>query len=229
MTRGNPSQASGRGPTKPSAQSWHRARILIGTLLAVTACGGASEGGGNPGADSAHPDSARADFGTQAATLLLDTELHELRGQLSVKVRNTNPNDPEAPLVDRPVSHPVSPGPHTYLGVMHAEIGALRSLLGDTIPLSIEGDRVFAGRPEMLILGHRHGSDLYVPVRLFARVFGAYVRTHCPLANCADIWPRDILLHMRRNGYLHSAGVLEGLLEGLVDSVNVRRLPRGCP
>ena len=227
MTRGNPSQASGRGPTKPSAQSRHRARILIGAFLAVTACGGAPDGGGKQAADSAHPDSARADFGTQAATLLLDTELHELRGQLSVKVRNTNPNDPEAPLVDRPVPHPVSPGPHTYLGVMHAEIGALRTLLGDTIPISIEEDRVFAGRPEMLILGHRHGSDLYVPVRLFARVFGAYVRTHCPLANCADIWPRDILLHMRRTGYLHSAGVLEGLLEGLVDSVNVRQLPRG--
>src|SRR5687768_18602763 len=120
MTRGNPSQASGRAPTKPSPQSWHRARILIGTLLAVTACGGASEGGGNPGADSAHPDSARADFGTQAATLLPDTDLHELRGQLSVKLRNTKPNEPEPPLLARPVPHPVSTGPHTYPGVMRA-------------------------------------------------------------------------------------------------------------
>jgi hypothetical protein len=227
MTTGNPGQTSGCGPQRRSAQSRPRAHLLIGTLLAVTACGGASDGGGTKRTDSATPDSATADFGTQAATLLLDTELHELRGQLSVKVRNTNPNDPEAPLVDRPVPHPADPGPHTYLGVMHAEIGSLRTLLGDTIPISIEEDRVFVGRPEMLILGHRHGSDLYVPVRLFARLFGAYVRTHCPLANCADIWPRDILLHMRRSGYLHSAGVLEGLLEGLVDSVDVRNLPRG--
>ena len=141
MTRGDRSPALGGRPQKPSARSWHCALLVVGALFAVTACDGAPDGGGNQGADSAHPDSARADFGTQAATLLLDTELHELRGQLSVKVRNTNPNDPEAPLVDRPVPHPVNPGPHTYLGVMHAEIGALRSLLGDTIPLSIEGDR----------------------------------------------------------------------------------------
>ena len=172
-------------------------------------------------------DSARAAFASETAALLLDTQLHELRGQLSVKSRNTDPNDPEAPLVDRPVPHPPDPGPHTYLGVMHAEIGALRTLLGDDVPVSIEEERVFAGRPEVLVLGHRHGNDLYVPVRLFARVYGAYVRTHCPLANCADVWPRDILLHMRRTGYLHSAGVLEGYLEGLLDSVNVRNLPKG--
>lgn len=160
-------------------------------------------------------------------TLLLETQLHEVRGELSVKVRNTNPDDPEAPLVDRTVAHPSEPGPHTYPGVMHAEIGALRALLGDTVPISTEEDRVFAGRPEVLILGHRHGNDLYVPVRLFARVYGGYVRTSCPLANCADVWPRDILLYMKRSGYLHSAGVLEGFIEGLVDSINVRKLPTG--
>ncbi|HEX6942589.1 MAG TPA: hypothetical protein VF128_06655 [Gemmatimonadaceae bacterium] len=172
-------------------------------------------------------DSARAAFARETASLLLDTQVHELRGQLTVKARNNNPNDPEAPLVDQPVPHPADPGPHTYLGVMHAEIGALRALLGDTVPVSIEGERVFAGRPEVLLNGHRHGNDLYVPIRLFARVYGAYVRTHCPLANCADVWPRDILIHMRRTGYLHSAGVLDGYLEGLLDSVNVRKLPSG--
>ena len=123
------------------------------------------------------PDSARAAFASEMTALLLDTDIHELRGQLSVKVRNTNPNDPEAPLVDRPVAHPADPGPHTWLGVMHAEVGALRTLLGDSLPLSIEDDRVFLGRPEVLILGHRHGGDLYVPVRLFARMYVEYVRT----------------------------------------------------
>ena len=172
-------------------------------------------------------DSARTAFGRDAATLLLDTTIHELRGQLSVKIRNTNPNEPEAPLVDRPVQHPGEPGPHTYLGEMHAEVGVLRTLLGDTIPVSVEGDRVFLGRPEVLVNGHRHGTDLYVPIRLFARVYGAYVRTHCPLANCADIWPRDILMYMKSAGFLHSAGVLHGLIEGLLDGIDVRRLPTG--
>lgn len=205
----------------------HGARALL--VMIALGCQNQSDGrrdSATAGSRVEH-DSARAAFGSDASALLLDTELHELRGQLSVKVVNTNPNDPEAPLVDRPVAHPADPGPHTYLGVMHAEVGALRGLLGDALPVSIEGDRVFIGRPEVLVNGHRHGADLYVPVRLFARMYGAYVRTHCPLANCADVWPRAILLDMRRRGYLHSAGVLDGLIEGLVDSVNVRRLPTG--
>jgi len=200
--------------------------IIVASLLAL-GCGVTSGNSGDSALAAPDADSARSAFAREAASLLLDTQLHELRGQLTVRARNTNPNDPEAPLMDRPVTHPPDPGPHTYLGVMHAEIGALRALLGDTVPVSIEGERVFAGRPEVLINGHRHGNDLYVPIRLFARVYGAYVRTHCPLANCADVWPRDILLHMRRTGYLHSAGVLEGYLEGLLDSVNVRKLPTG--
>ena len=192
--------------------------------------GTASRGG-------AAPDSARAAFAAEASRLLLDTQIHELRGELSIKARNTNPDDPEAPLVDRPVTHPAEPGPHTYIGEMHAELGALRAALGDsgrgasatTPAVRVEGDRVYLGRAprELLILGHRHGDQLFVPVKLFARPYGAYVRVACPLANCASIWPRDILLHMRRTGYNASAGVLEGWVEGLLDSVDVRRQPEG--
>jgi hypothetical protein len=210
-----------------------RGRIAVGgavAFAALTLSGACQSEEPRQDANDAGPssaDSARTAFGAEMARLLLDTTIHELRGQLSVKVRNTDPNDPEAPLVDRPVRHPSDPGPHTYLGIMHAEVGALRALFGDSLPVSIEDDRVFLGRPEVLILGHRHGSDLYVPVRLFARMYGAYVRTHCPLANCADVWPREILRYMRSAGYLHSAGVLEGLIEGLLDSINVRKLPTG--
>ncbi|HEX6314217.1 MAG TPA: hypothetical protein VFZ73_05130 [Gemmatimonadaceae bacterium] len=207
-------------------------RILPGVLgfvlaACVASCSDSAPAIKDTPATAGTPDSARQAFAREMSGMLLDTQVHELRGHLSVKARNTNPNDPEAPLVDRPVEHPVDPGPHTSLGVMHAEIGALRAVLGDALPVSIEDDRVFVGRPEVLVLGHRHGEHLYVPVRLFARPYGAYVRTHCPLANCADIWPREILLYMRNAGYLHSAGVLEGYLEGLLDSVNVRKLPSG--
>ena len=197
-----------------------KALLILASTVIVGSCRSGADG-------EVNADSARIAFGRDAAALLLDTTIHELRGQLSVKVRNTNPNDPEAPLVDQPVPHPTDPGPHTYLGVMHAEIGSLRALLGDTIPVSIEEDRVFLGRPEVLIHGHRHGTDLYVPVRLVARIYGAYVRTHCPLANCADIWPREILLYMKDARFLHSAGVLEGQIEGLLKGINVRRLPTG--
>ena len=182
-------------------------------------------------------DSARTAFLAEVDRLLLDTQIHELRGHLGIKSRNTDPNDPESPLSDRDVPHPPGAGPHTYLGVMHAEIGALRAALGDTagrpggpvMPVTVEDERVYLGRPprELLILGHRHGEQLFVPVKLFARPYGAYVRTACPLANCATIWPRDIVRYLREAGYTSSAGVLEGYVEELIDSVDVRKLPTG--
>jgi hypothetical protein len=181
-------------------------------------------------------DSARAAFLASTDSGLLDTQIHELRGHLGIKVRNTNPNDPESPLSDHDVPHPPGIGPHTYLGVMQAEIGALRAALGDTagrpggrMHVTVDDDRVYLGRSprELLILGHRHGDQLFVPVKLFARPYGAYVRVACPLANCATIWTRDILRHMRDAGYTSSAGVLEGYVEGLLDSVDVRKLPTG--
>ena len=217
-----------------------RCALAALTLCAATACQSRERTEGTTGSATAGPvstDSARTAFLAEVDRLLLDTQIHELRGQLGIKLRNTNPNDPESPLVDQDLPHPPGVGPHTYLGVMHAEVEALRSALGDSarqqgtplVAMSIEGDRVFLGRApdEQVILGHRHGDQLFVPVKLFARPYGAYVRVACPLANCASIWPRDILLYMRRTGYTSSAGVLEGYVEGLLDSVDVRKLPTG--
>lgn len=217
--------------------------MLAMLLAGAPACDGAgsaarredSLAGGTRAVPAA--DSARRAFAASVAEQLLDTQVHELRGQLGIKVRNTNPDDPEAPLVDRELPGSGAPGPHTYLGVLHAELGVLRTALeessgrpaGEWPRVSVEGERVYVGPPgrEALVLGHRHGEALFVPVKLFARPYGAYVRTACPLANCGSIWPRPILLFMRRAGYTGSAGVLEGHLEGLLDSVDVRHLPTG--
>lgn len=214
------------------------------TLAASLACEGA---GSRPSADGSTArtderetpaaDSARRAFAASVDEQLLDTQVHELRGQLGIKVRNTNPDDPEAPLVDRELPGRTQPGPHTYLGVLHAELGVLQTALEESSGrtprewprVSVEGERVYVGPAgrELLVLGHRHGEALYVPVKLFARPYGAYVRVACPLANCGSIWPRPILLYMRRAGYTGSAGVLEGYVEGLLDSVDVRNLPTG--
>jgi hypothetical protein len=219
------------------------------TVLATVLCGSlACEGAGVPAPAGDPPartatrdmqvaDSARNAFAASVDEQLLDAQVHELRGQLGIKVRNTNPDDPEAPLADRDLPSGAAPGPHTYLGVLHAEVGILRTALEESSGrpprewprVSVEGDRVYVGPPgrEVLVLGHRHGEALYVPVKLFARPYGAYVRVACPLANCGSIWPRPILLYMKQAGYTSSAGVLEGHLEGLLDSVDVRKLPTG--
>ena len=70
------------------------------------------------------------------------------------------------------------------------------------------------GAPAILIEGHRHGDVLFIPVKLFARQYGAYVSSSCTSGNCAAIWPRDILVYMRVKGHMHAPGLLEAYPKG---------------
>ena len=175
----------------------------------------------------ARSDSARRAFSDTVAATLLDTTLYELRGQLYVKIINPNKDD-ESPLADQAVPHPVQPGPHTLDGKLYAEIGVLRALLGDNLPVRLDTARehVFVGEPPVLLISHRHGGATYVPVKLFARQYGAYADIGCTLANCGYIWPRSIIEQMATRGVI-GTGVLEGFAEGIIKGVDVTRLPSG--
>ena len=172
-------------------------------------------------------DSARRAFADTVAATLLDTTLYELRAQLYVKIINPNRDD-ESPLADQAVSHPPLPGPHNLDGKLYAELGVLRKLLGDSVPIRVDTvrDHVFVGQSPVLLISHRHGDATYVPVKLFARQYGAYADIGCTLANCAFIWPKSIIEQMASRGAI-GAGVLEGFAEGIVKGVDVTRLPSG--
>src|SRR5687768_21891 len=96
--------------------------------------------------ESAPPrsDSARQAFGDSAAAMLLDTTLYELRAQLFMKIPNPNRDD-ESPLADQPFNHPAAPGPHTLDGKLYAELGALKSFFGSSLPVLVDTtyDRVY--------------------------------------------------------------------------------------
>lgn len=178
--------------------------------------------------DSLGPRDARDTFGDTVAAALLDTVQYEFRAQLFVKVPNPNTDD-ESPLVDEVVAHPSSPGPHTSNGTLYAELGALQKLLGRDVLVRVDTTvrRVFVGSPAVLLDGHLHGNDMYVPVKLFARQFGAYTDIRCTLANCAFIWPRSVIEHMTSRGLTGGTGMLEAHAEGLAPGVDVTRLPGG--
>jgi hypothetical protein len=168
--------------------------------------------------------SPRERFGNEVAALLLDTELHELKATLHVAVVNPNRQD-ESPFAQNDVAHPAAPGPHSMNGVVHAGIDVLRPLLGNGPPIKVEDDRVYIGKPEVVVLGHRHGETLYVPVKLFARQFGAYVRITSTLATMATIWPREMLEDLRLHGSPQAPVLLEAHAEGLIRDLDVRKPP----
>lgn len=196
-------------------------------VLAVALLAACAPDRNTPPADSSRADSSRAAFGRAVDSMLLDTERHEMRAVLTVKV--PDPKDEESPIRDSVVPHPPAPGPHTLSGRVFAEIGVLRALLGTDVPVEIDTvrHRIYVGRnPEVLLMGHPHGDAWYVDVKLFARQFGAYVDIDCTMGTCAHVWPRAILERMRTMGMIGS-GVTEAHAEGIVTGVDVRRLPPG--
>ncbi len=160
------------------------------------------------------------------AKLLLDTDRFEMRGTLAMKRVNPNRDD-ESPLADSIVTSGPPPGPHVYDGTFYAEIQTLHAHLDpkSRVRPRVEGERVFIGTPEVLILGHRHGDVLFVPVKLYARQLGAFVDVRGTLGTMAIVWTPEIIRHSKRVGLLQSAGVLQGYAEGLVESVDVHARP----
>ena len=197
--------------------------MLVLTVLVSLSCNGRRE---TDAAANSGKDSARNVFGRTVDSLLLDTEMHELRAQVSVVVDNPNRDD-ESPFSFAPLKEGSAPGHHARDGAIYADVEVLRELLGRAVPVRLDSanHRFFVGSPEVLIFGHPHGSAWFVPVKLFARQYGAYVDVNCTLATCANIWTKQMLEHARQTGAIGTA-LLEAHAEGLIE-IDVRRLPTG--
>jgi hypothetical protein len=195
--------------------------LLIGVLMSIS-CEARQE----KEAAAAGGDSARDSFARTVDSLLLDTEMHELRAQITVVVDNPDSDD-ESPFSFAPLANGSPPGHHARDGAIYADIEVLRKLLGRAVPVRLDtaNHRFFVGSPEAVIFGHPHGSAWFVPVKLFARQYGAYVDVNCTLATCANIWTKQMLEHARQTGAIGTA-VLEAHAEGLID-IDVKRLPTG--
>ena len=215
-----------------------RVSLLLWTGLSavlLASCTGSADHDGRTRADSESstsrsglPERAseRERAAAQLAELLLDTDLHELRATLAMKIRNPNRYD-ESPLRDSILPPGPPPGPHQFDGTVYAELGTVRRMLPPGPPVRVEGDAVFVGKPEVLIHGHRHGDALFVPVKPFARQFGAYTDVTGTLATMAIVWTPEVLRFIRAEGPPGSTGLLEAYAEGLIDSVDVRARPGG--
>jgi hypothetical protein len=201
-------------------------RIFTSSLVALSlACNDSPSSDVKPTPTNSG-DSARNAFGRVVDSLLLDTEMHELRAHVSIVVRNPDTDD-ESPFSFTPLNDGAPPGPHARDGRVHVDVEVLRELLGRDLPVRLDSvnHRFFVGSPEVLIYGHPHGNAWFVPLKLFARQYGAYVDVNCTLATCANIWTRERLEEARRIGAIGTA-VLEAHAEGLI-TIDVRRLPTG--
>ena len=195
--------------------------LLIGMLMSIS-CDARQE----KDAAVASGDSPRNSFARTVDSLLLDTEMHELRAQISVVVENPDSDD-ESPFSFAPLENGSPPGHHARDGAIYADVEVMRELLGRAVPVRLDtaNHRFLVGSRPALIFGHPHGTAWFVPVKLFARQYGAYVDVTCTLATCANIWTKQMLEHAKQIRAIGTA-VLEAHAEGLID-IDVRRLPTG--
>jgi hypothetical protein len=213
-----------RTPAPDGRRAISRITIL---LVLVVAAGCRGEDPPASGGEQAVPAPAPAPAAGEASRLaaaveelfLSNASGTELRAQLFVQVLAPGESE-ETPLVQLDLPSHSAPGPHTWEGVLHADLEVLRQLFASGSEIEVEDDMVHFPARGVTLLGHRHGDALYVPVRLFARQYGAYARIWGALANHGVIWPAEILHYWRDHGPGGAAALLEAEAEGLISGVH---------
>lgn len=121
----------------------------------------------------------------------------------------------ETPVVEQRL--PASPGREPYLrnDTLYAAAGDLVAVLRPGARVSLRNGRVLVDGRQAPFGGVERGGAVYVPVKAFAREFGAYVRVN-PVDGSATLWPREALLYWREHGDPRAPVLREAVEEGLI-------------
>jgi hypothetical protein len=122
----------------------------------------------------------------------------------------------ETPVVQRRV--PTAAGRPTFLrnDTLYAAADDLVPILSAGARVRLGSDRVVvANGRELPVRGLDQNGVVYVPVKAFARHFGAYTLTN-EVDGSATIWPRDVLIYWKKHGPGNSPVLQGAAAEGLL-------------
>ncbi|HEX2095079.1 MAG TPA: hypothetical protein VHG28_21950 [Longimicrobiaceae bacterium] len=161
--------------------------VCVALAAACTAPDPAPAGDRARDAAAAAPAAADTSRADPPAVLLLATVAPEI--------------DEESGIVSREVEAPGGRAPLVRNDTMYADAAALAAVLGAGTSVSLEGDRVRVGNRLLGVRGLRERGGVYVPVRDFAREFGAYTYTDRSREGGAvyTLYPREALLYLLAN------------------------------
>ncbi|HEX2092731.1 MAG TPA: hypothetical protein VHG28_10030 [Longimicrobiaceae bacterium] len=118
-------------------------------------------------------------------------------------------------VIQREIPSPSAPGPYFLDGVLYADAVALTGLLAPDTPVSLVDGTLVVNGERTELPARRHGAAIYVPVRDFARRFGAYTFIR---GNLGTVWPRARLCEYRPRADprapVFQGAEAEGLFEG---------------
>lgn len=121
----------------------------------------------------------------------------------------------ETPVVDRRLSP--AAGRPTFLrnDTLYAAGDDLLPILSPGARISLSNGAVVVNSRRLPVTGFKQNGAVYVPVKVFARQFGAYTRVN-DVDGSATIWPRDALIYWKEHGPANAPVLKDAAAEGLI-------------
>lgn len=130
----------------------------------------------------------------------------------------------ETPVVERRLS--LAAGRPTFLrnDTLYAAADDLVPILSPGARVSLSDSVVVVNGRGLPVTGLEQNGAVYVPVKEFARQFGAYTRVN-EVDGSATIWPRDALVYWKEHGPANAPVLMEAAAEGLIPPPSRRKQP----
>jgi hypothetical protein len=121
----------------------------------------------------------------------------------------------ETPVVERRLQP--APGRPTFLrnDTLYAAAQELVTVLKPGAQVSLSDRVVVVDGRRLTVTGLEQNDAIYVPVKAFARQFGAFTRIN-EVDGSATIWPHKSLIYWKANGPGNAPVLLEAAAEGLL-------------
>ena len=121
----------------------------------------------------------------------------------------------ETPVVERRLSP--AAGRPTFLrdDTLYAAGDDLLPILSPGARISLSNGAVVVNSRRLPVTGLEQNGAIYVPVKAFARQFGAYTRVN-DVDGSATIWPRDALIYWKKHGPANAPVLKDAAAEGLI-------------
>ncbi len=123
--------------------------------------------------------------------------------------------DEETPVVDRRLPTAAGQDPLIRNGSIYAAATDLIAVLRPGARVRLSDGHVFVNDRNLGVSGFERGKVVYVPVKAFARQFGAYTLIN-EVDGSATIWPHDVLLYWRKHGDPRAPVLSEAAAEGII-------------
>jgi len=121
----------------------------------------------------------------------------------------------ETPVIDRRLSTGTGRPAFLHSDTLYAAAEDLVPILRPGAQVSLSNRAVVLDGRKLPVSGLQQNGAVYVPVKAFAREFGAYTRIN-EVDGSATIWPHEALVYWNKHGPGNAPVLMDAAAEGLI-------------